>query len=189
MGCVCNLCNSVNVQGPFENFVDSPYYSESELYGGAVTVTFSKYLPWQAIHFLQTSTHFSETCCRPLITSKFLALELPFRAWKSPEIAWGEIWTVWRKFQWSSTDPLFPSRTQNSIHISSRTIIWLFQPWKGSSEAGNFEVINGLQHVFEKCVKRCKKCIACQGRCFEKDRHRTSTKFRLCVIRRVHELR
>jgi hypothetical protein len=25
----------------------------------------------------------------------------------------------------------------------------------------NFEVINGLQHVFEKWVERCKKCIAC----------------------------
>jgi hypothetical protein len=28
---------------------------------------------------------------------------------------------------------------------------------------------NGLQHVFEKWVERCKKCIACQGRCFEKE--------------------
>jgi len=39
---------------------------------------------------------------------------------------------------------------------------------KGSSEARNFEVINGLQHVFEKWVERCKKFIACQGRYFEK---------------------
>jgi hypothetical protein len=31
-----------------------------------------------------------------------------------------------------------------------------------------FYVINGLQHVFEKWVERCKKCIACQGRYFEK---------------------
>jgi len=30
-------------------------------------------------------------------------------------------------------------------------------------------VINGLQHVFEKWVERCKKCIACQGRYFEKE--------------------
>jgi hypothetical protein len=65
------------LRGPFANFVDSPYYSESELCGDAVTVSFSKYLPWQAMHFLQRSTHFSKTCCRPLITSKFLALELP----------------------------------------------------------------------------------------------------------------
>jgi hypothetical protein len=27
----------------------------------------------------------------------------------------------------------------------------------------------GVQHVFEKWVERCKKCIACQGRYFEKE--------------------
>jgi hypothetical protein len=78
------------VRGPFANFVDPTYYSESELCGGAVTVSFSKHLPWQAMHFLQHSTHFSKTCCRPLITSKFLASKLPFHGWKSPEIACGE---------------------------------------------------------------------------------------------------
>jgi hypothetical protein len=36
---------AVNIRGPFEKFVDSSYYSESELCGGAVTVSFSKYLP------------------------------------------------------------------------------------------------------------------------------------------------
>jgi hypothetical protein len=36
------------------------HYSESELCGGAVTVSFPKYLPWQAMHFLQCSTHFSK---------------------------------------------------------------------------------------------------------------------------------
>jgi hypothetical protein len=82
----------------FEKFVDPPYYSESELYGDAVTVSFSKYLPWQAMDFLQRSTHFSKTFCRQLITSKFLISELPFHVLKSPEIAWGEIWTVWRMF-------------------------------------------------------------------------------------------
>jgi hypothetical protein len=40
--------------------VDSPYFSEPELRGGAVTVSFSKYLPWQAMHFLQRSIHFSK---------------------------------------------------------------------------------------------------------------------------------
>jgi hypothetical protein len=28
---------------------------------------------------------------------------------------------------------------------------------------------NGLQHVFEKWVERCKKCIAYQGRYFENE--------------------
>jgi hypothetical protein len=121
------------------------------------------------MHFLQRFTHFSKTCCKPLITSKLLASELPFHGWKSPEIVWGEIWTLWRMFQWASTDLLFPGPTQNSIHISPHAISGLFQALKGSSEARSFEVINGLQHVFEKWVERCKKCIACQGRYFEKE--------------------
>jgi hypothetical protein len=73
----------VSIIRPFAKFVDSPYYSESELCGGAVTVSVSKYLPWQAMHFLQHSTHFSKTCCRPLITSKFLASELLFMVRKA----------------------------------------------------------------------------------------------------------
>jgi hypothetical protein len=48
------------VGGPFEKFVDSPYYFELELCGGSLTVSFSKYLPWQAMHFLKRSTHFSK---------------------------------------------------------------------------------------------------------------------------------
>jgi hypothetical protein len=64
-------------RGSFAEFVDSPYYSESELRGGAVTVSFLKYLLWQAMHFLQRSTHFSKTYCRPLITLKFFVSELP----------------------------------------------------------------------------------------------------------------
>jgi hypothetical protein len=91
-------CFTIHVRGSFEKFVDSPNYSESELCGGAVTVSFSKYFPWQAMHFLQRSTHFSKTCCRPVITSKFLASELPFHSLKNLEIARGEIWTVWRIF-------------------------------------------------------------------------------------------
>jgi hypothetical protein len=49
-------------RGPFEKFVDSPYYSELELCEGAVTVSFSKYLRWQVMmHFSQRCTHFSKT--------------------------------------------------------------------------------------------------------------------------------
>jgi hypothetical protein len=35
---------TVVLPGPFEKFVDSPYYPESEFCGGAVTVSFTKYL-------------------------------------------------------------------------------------------------------------------------------------------------
>jgi hypothetical protein len=60
------------VRGPFEKFVDSRYYSESELCGGAVTVSFSKYLP-QKLHImlhpllknmLQTVDHFKISSLR-----------------------------------------------------------------------------------------------------------------------------
>jgi hypothetical protein len=88
---VCKERRVSEVRGLFAKFIDSPYYSELELFGGAVTVSSSKYLPWQAMHFLQRSAHFLITCCRPLIASKFLASELYFHGWKSPEIAWGEI--------------------------------------------------------------------------------------------------
>jgi hypothetical protein len=96
----CQNQNKVLLQiwGLFEMFVDSPYYSELELCGGAVMVSFRKYLPWQAIHFLQPSTHFLKMCCRLFISSKFLASELHFHSWKSQEIAQGEIWTIWWMF-------------------------------------------------------------------------------------------
>jgi len=44
---MCTDCEFADIRGPFEKFVDLPYYSESELCGGMVTVSFSKYLPWQ----------------------------------------------------------------------------------------------------------------------------------------------
>jgi hypothetical protein len=56
---MCTL--NLKIRMPFRKFVDSPYYSESELCGGAVTVSFTKYLPWQAVHFLRRSTH-SQKC-------------------------------------------------------------------------------------------------------------------------------
>jgi len=78
------------LQGAFEKFVDSPYYSESEVCGGAVTVSFLKYLPWQVMYFLQHSSHISKTCSRLFAASsrRFWPWSSLFRGWKSPEIAW-----------------------------------------------------------------------------------------------------
>jgi hypothetical protein len=59
---------------------------------------------------------------------------------------------------------IIQSRSRPAHEISG-----LFHPRKVSSEARNFEVINVLQHVFEKWVERCKKCIAFKGRYFEKE--------------------
>jgi hypothetical protein len=59
VGSISSTRNKIfNLRGPFAKFVDSPHYSKSEHRGGAVTVSFSKYFPWQTMHFLQRSTHF-----------------------------------------------------------------------------------------------------------------------------------
>jgi hypothetical protein len=52
-----------------------------------------------------------------------------------------------------------------------------FPTMNWSSEAGNFEVINDLEHVFEKWVEHCMKVLR------KRDRHCTSTTFRLELIR------
>jgi hypothetical protein len=44
-----------------------------------------------------------------------------------------------------------------------------FSTMKRELQGKKIQVINGLQHVFEKWVERCKKFIACQGRYFEKE--------------------
>jgi hypothetical protein len=94
------------------------------------------------MHFLQRFTHFLKTCCRPLITSKFLASELPFNGWKSPEIAWGEIWIELcvRLGNSGSVEPHYNNR--HTVKISPHAISGLFQPWKRSSEVRNFQAIN-----------------------------------------------
>jgi hypothetical protein len=47
-----------HIQGPFANFVDSPYYSELELCGGAVTVIFFFFeIPPLASDALLTTLH------------------------------------------------------------------------------------------------------------------------------------
>jgi hypothetical protein len=100
----------MNILRPFAKFVDLSYYSELELCGGAVTVSFSKYIPWQAMHFLQRSTHSSKTCCRPLIASKFFAyLGAPFSWLEKPrnrmerDLNW-ILHSAWKK--WIGGTPL-----------------------------------------------------------------------------------
>jgi hypothetical protein len=35
---------------------------------------------------------------RKMVEQVVLTLELSFQGWKNPEIAWGEVWTVWWMF-------------------------------------------------------------------------------------------
>jgi hypothetical protein len=61
-------------------------------------------------------------------------------------------------------------QAEHRIQFRSRPMRFLaFPTMKRELRGKNFEVINDLQHVFEKWVERCKKCIACQGRYFVKE--------------------
>jgi hypothetical protein len=94
----------INVRGPFANFVDSPYYFESELCGGAVTVSFSKCLPWLTMfhplfeNVLQTVDHFEISC-----------FGVPFSWMEKPRncMGWNPDWilcSTWKK--WICGTPL-----------------------------------------------------------------------------------
>jgi hypothetical protein len=60
----------------------------------------------------------------------------------------------------------FKANTEFNSDLAPSTF-WAFPTMKMEFWGMKFKVINGLQHVFEKWVGRCKKCIACQGRYFE----------------------
>jgi hypothetical protein len=62
---------------------DGLFFEVSPLASDALLTTLHPVLE----NVLQTVDHF-----------EILASELRFHGWKSPEIVWGEIWTLWRMF-------------------------------------------------------------------------------------------
>jgi hypothetical protein len=146
--------------------------------------SFSKYLPCQAMHFLQHSTHFSKTCCRPLITLKFLASELPFHGWKSTEITWEQdpnwiLCLAWKK--WIDGTP---SEHPPYSPVLAPCNFWAFPTMKRElsdkkfrsdqrSAARFWEVGGVLQEVHQLPREVLQK----------RDHHHTSTNFWLGVIR------
>jgi hypothetical protein len=91
------------LRGPFEKFVDSPYYSGSVLCEGEVTSHFRSISLGKRCASYNIQLKSRKRAADRLPQASGGASELPFHGWKSPEIAWEE------------TYPLFPSRTQNSI--------------------------------------------------------------------------
>jgi hypothetical protein len=148
--------------------------------------------PWQAMYFLQRSTHLSKTCCRPLITSKFLASELPFHGWKSPEtnrmgrgrdLNW-ILCSAWKK--WIGGTPLEQPPYSPDLAPCD---FWAFPTMKrelrgkkcrsDQRSAARFREVCGALYEVRRVPKEVLR---------KRDRHRTSTKFRVGVIRWVHEL-
>jgi hypothetical protein len=95
-------------------------------------------------------------------------LELPFHGWKSPEIALGKMWIEFC-VRLEKSGPVEPHKDIcHIIQISPHVLSGFFQPWKRSSEARNFEVINSLQHVFEKWVEHLRCALLAKGGTLEK---------------------
>jgi hypothetical protein len=147
-------------------------------------------VPPLASDILLKMLHFSETCCRPSITSKYLASELPFHIWKSPKIAWIEIWIEFcvRNEKSGSVEP-----HQNIRHTVQNSPgpcnFWAFPTMKrelrgkkfrsDQRSAAGFREAGGALYEVRRLPREVLR---------KRDRHRTSTKFLLGVIRWVHEL-
>jgi hypothetical protein len=132
---------------------------------------FSKYLPWQAVHFLQRSTHFSKTCCRLLITSKFLASELPFHGWKSPGRVLDCMADILMGFHRSTFSK--PNREFNSDLAPCKK----FRSYQRF--AAHIREVGGALWEVHRLPREVLR---------ERSRHSISTKFRLGVTRWVHEV-
>jgi hypothetical protein len=64
--------------------VVSAYYSELELFVGAVTVSFWKYLPWQAMHFFTTLHSLLENVLQIVDHFEISCLRAPFSLLEKP---------------------------------------------------------------------------------------------------------
>jgi hypothetical protein len=164
-----NGSNASEIQGLFENFMDSLYCAESELCGGVVTVSFPKHVAWQAMHFLQRSTHFSKTCCRQFAASFRRSLGAPFSWLEKPRNRMGPDLDCMADVLMGFHRSIFSKPNTEFNSDLAPCDFWAFPTMKMELRGKKFEVINGLQDVFEKWEERCKKCIVCQGRYFEKD--------------------
>jgi hypothetical protein len=77
-------CCTYVIPGLFEKFVDSPYYSESELCGGVVTVSFSKYNPLASDALLATLHPLLENVLQTVDHFEISSLGAPFTRLEKP---------------------------------------------------------------------------------------------------------
>jgi hypothetical protein len=82
---------------------------------------FSKYLTRQAMHFLQRSTHFSKTCCRPLHHFEISGLGAHFSWLEKPKKSHGARYELHFLFGLEKVDRWNPIRTSAIQSRSRRT--------------------------------------------------------------------
>jgi hypothetical protein len=82
--------------------------------------------------------------------------QLIHQAYGNDEMRRAAVFKWWKRFRDGETNVKDEPRSDQEVKTACSTILLKL-------------AANGLQHVFEKWVERCKKCIACQGRYFEKE--------------------
>jgi hypothetical protein len=147
--------------------MDSPYYSESELCGGAVMVS-SEVLPLASNALLTTLHPLLKNVLQTIDHFKISCLGAPFSWLEKPRNHMGQDLDCMMDILMGFHQSTFSNLNTELNSDFAPCNFWTFPTMKWSSKARNFKVINGLQPIFEKWVGHCKKCIACQGRYFEK---------------------
>jgi hypothetical protein len=162
--------------------VDSAYYFESELFGGEVSASFSKYLPWQAMHFLQRSTHFLKSDADRWSLRNFLPRSSFFMVGKVQKLHG-------TRSELNSVFGLEKMDRRNPIRISaiqSRSRPMRFLGFSNYEKGAPGQEISKWSMVCST-FSRSEWSVVRREVLRKRDRHRTSTKFRLGVIRWVHD--
>jgi len=130
------------LRGLFAEFMDSPYYSKLELCRGAVIISFSEHLPWQTVHFLQCSTHFS--MLQIVDHFKIFCLGAPFSWLEKPRNCTGRdlnwiLCLAWKK--WIDGIPL-EHLPYNHLPKSSLPVRGMWVKWRQHIDSVTENMIN-----------------------------------------------
>jgi hypothetical protein len=83
-------------------------------------------------------------------------LQLIYQAHGDDAMRRAAVFKWWKRFRDGETNVKDEPRSDQEAKTTCSTVLLKL-------------AANCLQHVFEKWVERCKKCVACQGRYFEKE--------------------
>jgi hypothetical protein len=170
------------IRRPFSKFVDSPYYSESDICGGAVTVSFEVPLLasdalLRTLHplveiVLQTVNHFEIS----YVGAPFSCLEEPRNRMVRDLDCMADVLMEFHRSTFSTPNTEFNS------DLAPMRFLGFFNHEKGAQrqEISKWSTVcNTFSKSGWSVVRSASLSVT---------RHRTSTKFRLGVIRCVHEL-